>query len=190
MTDNPLDVAICKALNDRRIFWMPQVLIDKNHWAKFKEATEKGDKDTALQIVGEAKVKIQALISKESDSGKKNHLKDAQKLLAGLETNTCSNSSFVQNLVNQLDCFGPIKPNLPNMEDFGKVLEGYSRPTAEQFFLYKIQKEKYPRKKKALSAIFEVVKDLYEARIEPLKIAFFIRKIDSLTQIVEVLNVR
>jgi len=74
------------------------------------------------------------------------------------------------------------------MEDFGKVVEGHGRPIAEQYFLYKIQKEKDQRRRTALAGLFEVVKGLYDQRVDPLEIAFFVRKIESLTQIVEVLK--
>ena len=87
-----------------------------------------------------------------------------------------------------MDSFGPVRCNLPDTEDMGKVIEGYGRPTVEEFLSYKIQKEREQRRQQALVALFEEVRRLYDQHVEPLQIAFFVRKIDSLNQIVEVLR--
>lgn len=188
MTTSPLDHAIRKALNDRRIFWMPQKLIDRVVWSNLKLSIKSGKTDDVQSILSGAENAVCNLISRERDPRKKEHLKDAKKLLAGLKTKIGQQSPFVAYLLDMLDEFGPLLSNLPNMEDFGKVIEGYNHSTAEQFFLYKIQKEKNRRKKNALCALIEIVKELYESRANPIEIAFFVRKIDSLPQIMEVLQ--
>ena len=188
MTTSPLDHAIRKALNDRRIFWMPQKLIDRVVWSNLKLSIKSGKTDDVQSILSGAENAVCNLISSERDPRKKGHLKDAKKLLAGLKTKIGQQSPFVAYLLDMLDEFGPLLSNLPNMEDFGKVIEGYNHSTAEQFFLYKIQKEKNRRKKDALCTLIEIVKELYKSHVNPLEIAFFVRKIDSLPQIMEVLQ--
>jgi hypothetical protein len=188
MTSNPIEAAMRRVLNDRRIFCMPQALIDKANWSEFREALGRDDKSRAAAVLESAEKMLTTRINNERDSARRSHLEDAKTLLIGLKTCVNEGAVLVRDLAQRLDTFGPLRPNLPNMEDFGKVIEGHSRPTAEQFFLYKIQKEKDNRRRAALTALFEVVKGLYEQRVDPLEIAFFVRKIESLTQIVEVLR--
>ncbi len=188
MTANPIEAAMRHVLNDRRIFWMPQELIDKVKWSEFREALRKGDMVSATSVLDSAEKAITSRISNERDATKRKHLEDAKALLLGLKNYTAKGSVLVRGLADQLDAFGPLRPNFPNLEDFGKVIEGHSRAIAEQFFLYKIQKEKDQRRCDALAALFEAVKELYDKHVNPLEIAFFVRKVESLTQIVEVLK--
>ncbi|MFQ5802020.1 MAG: hypothetical protein ACE5JQ_03875 [Candidatus Methylomirabilales bacterium] len=188
MTSNPIEAAMHRVLNDRRIFWMPQELIDRANWSEFREALWRDDKSRAAAVLESAEKMLTTRINNERDNTRRSHLEDAKALLIGLKTYVNEGSVLVRDLAQRLDTFGPLRPNLPNMEDFGKVIEGHSRPTAEQFFLYKIQKEKHNRRRDALAALFEVVKGLYGQRVDPLEIAFFVRKVESLTQIVEVLR--
>lgn len=73
------------------------------------------------------------------------------------------------------------------MEDYGKVIENHNRSTVEQFFLYKIDKAK-AYQKRALRKTLEYLKELHAMNLDTLEIAFFIRKLNSLTQFMEVLN--
>lgn len=187
MTTDPLEAAIKRVLNDRRIFWMPQELINKVDWARLREAASRADHSVTRQVLINAQNSLKAKIDAERDSEKRQKLEENKVLLEGLSNRIENNSSFATRLLELLESFGPLRCNLPNMEDFGKVIEGHGRPTAEQFFTYKIQKEKDHHRRQALTALFEVVKELYDCHVEPLEIAFFVRKIDSLTQLVEVL---
>lgn len=142
MTVSPLDHAIRKALNDRRIFWMPQKLIDRADWSNLKLSIKKGKTDDVQSILSAAENAVCNLISSEGNPRKRGYLQDAKKLLTGLKTKIGQQSPFVTHVFDMLDEFGPLLSNLPNMEDFGKVIEGYNYSTAEHFFLYKIQKAK------------------------------------------------
>lgn len=190
MTANPIEAAMRHVLNDRRIFRMPQELIDKVKWSEFREALRKSDMARAASVLDSAEEAITTRIINERDTARKKQLEQAKALLHGLKNYTAKGSVFVRDLADQLDAFGPLRPNVPNMEDFGKVIEGHSRAIAEQFFLYKIQKEKDHRRRDALAALFEAIKELYDKHVNPLEIAFFVRKVESLTQIMEVLKCR
>ena len=90
-----------------------------------------------------------------------------------------------------LDRYGLVKSNLPSssvLEDFGKVIENHNRSTVEQYFLYKIDKERNRFRRKALKKALEYLKELYAMKLDTLEIAFFIRKLDSLTQFMEVIK--
>lgn len=188
MTANPLEEAMRRVLNDRRIFWMTQELIGKADWAKLRDALSGGDSDTALGVVASAKDSIAKRINAERDPRNRQHVESAQQLLSGLEAKLKQAPSSVTRVLELMDSFGPVRCNLPDTEDMGKVIEGYGRPTVEEFFTYKIQKEGEQRRRQALVALFEEVRRLYDQHVEPLQIAFFIRKIDSLNQLVEVLR--
>lgn len=188
MTASPLEIAMRRVLNDRRIFWMEHEVIDKAKWSGFREALCRDDRSEAASVLESAQKPLTSRIRDERDSIRKKHLEDAKTLLIGLKFHVNEGSILARNLAEQLDTFGLLRPNMPNMEDFGKVIEGHGRPIAEEFFLYKIQKEKDNRRRNALAALLEVVKGLYEQRVNPLEIAFFVRKVESLIQIVEVLK--
>jgi hypothetical protein len=188
MIANPLEKAIYKVINDRRIFTIYPELINKSDWMKLKEAWSKADNNTALQIIEQAKLNLTDKIRLEKDFRKRDELQKAQNLISGFKTKIETAPTNINRLLEQLDCFGPIRCNLPNMEDFGKIIESHGYPTVEHFFLYKIHKERDNQRNQALTALFEVVKELYERRVEPLEIAFFVRKIDSLIQFMEVLK--
>lgn len=184
MTTDPLEAAIKRVLNDRRIFWMPQELIGKADWARLHKIYQ-SDRQTALQIVETAKGNLAKMTFP-----KREFRDEAESLLTGLQTKIQQGSQLAKNVLEQLNEFGPLKCNLSKneLEDFGKVIEGHGRPLVEQFFTYKMQKEKDQRRRQALAALFEVVRELYDCHVEPLEIAFFVRKIDSFTQLVEVLR--
>lgn len=190
MTDNAVEAAIRQALNDRRIFSMPQEIMDRTTWSEFRLTLRREDKKEALALLERAEDAMRVRIKAEGDSKKRQSWEEAKQLVMGLRSYLTADSVFVRELADKLDSFGPLKSDLPNMEDFGKVIESHSRPVAEQFFLYRIQKEKDQRRGDGLRAVFEVVKVLYERRTDPLEIAFFVRKIQSLKETVEVLKWR
>ncbi len=188
MTASPLQAAVRRVLNDRRIFWMPQELVAKPRWAEFREALNRNEKARAMEVLEDAERAVTNRIQKQRDAQSKKHCEDGRTLLINLRSYVNRDSALVRELADQLDSFGPLRTNLPDTEDFGKVIEGHARAMAEQYFLYKMQKEKDQRRRNALAALFEVVKALYDQHVDPLEIAFFVRKIESLTQIVEVLK--
>ncbi len=188
MTASPLEEAMRRVLNDRRIFWMPQELIGKADWAKLKDALSTEDSDTALGVVASAKDGLEKKINAERDPTRRQHLEGAQQLLDGLGAKIQQAPSSINRVLDLMESFGPVRCNLPDTEDLGKVIEGYGRPTVEQFFSYKIQKEGNQQRRHALAALYEEVRRLYDQHVEPIEIAFFVRKIDSLNQLVEVLR--
>ncbi|GAI24746.1 unnamed protein product, partial [marine sediment metagenome] len=88
---------------------------------------------------------------------------------------------------DKLDSFGLVECKLPNMEDYGKVIENHNRSTVEQYFLSKIDRAR-GYQKRALRKTLEYVMELYAMNLDILEIAFFIRKLNSLTQFMEVIK--
>ena len=107
MTANPLEEAMRRVLNDRRIFWMPQELIGKADWAKLRDALSGDDSDTALRVVASAKGGLATKINVERDPRNRQHLESAQQLLNGLEAKIRQAPSSV-NRVPRVD--GQLRP--------------------------------------------------------------------------------
>ena len=118
----------------------------------------------------------------------RNALREAIKLTEALKSAIKNKPHTLEQMFLTLHKFGPVKCNLPNMEDYGKVIENHNRSTVEQYFLYKIDKEKNRFRRKALRKTLEYLKELYMMNLDTLEIAFFIRKLDSLTQFMEVIK--
>ena len=90
-------------------------------------------------------------------------------------------------MFDKLNSFGIIECKLPNMEDYGKVIENHSISTVEQYFLSKIDRASVYQKR-ALKKTLEYVKELYAMNLDILEIAFFVRKLNSLALFMEVIK--
>lgn len=193
MTANPLEEALEKAmrrvLNDRRIFQMRIELIGQAGWTKLRDALSQGNGATALQVIGAAKDDLARKINTEGDQRKRQDLDNARKLLEGLEANIKQGSYAANRVFELMDQFGPVECKLSRdvLQDLGVVIERYDRTTVDQFFLYKIQ-EGPGYQRQPLTALLEIVRELHVQGVGPLKIAFFVRKIRALDQLVEVLR--
>lgn len=93
---------------------------------------------------------------------------------------------ILRQMFDKLNSFGLVECKLPNMEDYGKVIENHNRSTVEQYFLSKIDRARGYQN--ALRKTLEYVKELYAMNLDILEIAFFIRKLNSLTQFMEVIK--
>lgn len=104
----------------------------------------------------------------------------AIELCKGLKSAIQQEPNIVKQRLNLLKSFGVVQCNLPNMDDYGKVIERYNHSIVEQFFLDKIKRENREDRKKALVKVLEYVKELYNANVGIEEIAYFVRKLDSL----------
>lgn len=96
---------------------------------------------------------------------------------------------ILEQMFDKLDSFGLVECKLPNMEDYGKVIENHSISTVEQYFLSKIYSDSTSAyQKRALKKTLEYVKELYAMNIDLLEIAFFVRKLNSLALFIEVIK--
>lgn len=88
---------------------------------------------------------------------------------------------MLEQLFCYLDWYGLVECKLPNMEDYGKVIEKYDRNIVLQYFCDKISKAPN-HQKKALKKMLEYIQELYEAKLSREEIAYFVRKINSLEE--------
>ena len=196
MTAKTLDEIMRRVLNDSDIFSPPYdkntksvipLLFEMEKWRKLKKTFAKRDKNSFNSIVDNQCQKLQ---QKEQNANRwrKNKIKDIIKLGEALKKAYDQKPYILEQVFDKLDSFGIIECKLPNMEDYGKVIENHNRPTVEQYFLYKIDKERNKFRKRALKKTLEYLKELYAMKLDTLEIAFFIRKLNSLTQFMGVIK--
>jgi len=190
-----MDEVFKKALNDRDIFGPPYdrnaksaipLLFETEEWKQLKEAFEKRDKNSFCSIVDN---QCQDLQRKEQNANRwrKNKIKYTIELGKSLKKAYDQKPYILEQMLDKLDSFGIIECKLPNMEDYGKVIENHNCSTVEQYFLSKIDRAR-GYEKRALRKTLEYVKDLYVMNLDILELAFFIRKLNSLIQFMEVIK--
>lgn len=195
MTTKTLDDVMRRILNDPSIFSPPYdenarsaipLLFETEEWKQLKEAFEKRDKNSFNSIVDNQSQKLQQK-EQNANQWRKGKIKDTIELGRALKNAYDQKPYILEQMFDKFDSFGIIECKLPNMEDYGKVIENHNRSTVEQYFLSKIDRaSKY--QKRALRKTLEYVKELYAMNLDILEIAFFIRKLNSLTQFMEVIK--
>jgi hypothetical protein len=190
-----LDSVMRRVLNDPDIFSSPYdqkmrapipLLFQKEDWKQLRNAFEKGDKSFFDSQV-DNRLKNLRQEAQKSQDWRKGQIKKLISLGESLRKAYETKPNLLRQLFGMFDSFGLVVCNLPNMEDYGKVIENYTRPIVEQFFLYKIDKAPW-KEKRALKKTLEYVKELYSMNLDLLEIAFFVRKLNSLIEFVEVIK--
>jgi hypothetical protein len=185
MITRTLDEIVRQVLNDPDVFYMYYTIFDNSEW---KDLREKHSQKELAYVTDKIDQKLKMLKKKSSsqDSGGRN-LKEAVMRTKALKDAVDSKPYTFERVLVTLDKFGLVKCNLPKMEDYGKVIENYGPTTVEQFFLYNIKRAgRY--KESALRKILEYVKELYAMNYDILEIAFFVRKLNSLTEFYEIIK--
>lgn len=174
-----MDEIFKRVLNDKDIFWIKKEIFNEAEWNELKKAE---DNYSDFTKIVDNKIKLlKNEMNKVSDKAKKD-FEESIKLCEGLKSAIKENPNILGQMLDILKSYGVVKSNLPNnMDNYGKVIERYDISTVEHFFLDKIKRENGKYKKKALAKVLEYVKELYNANISPLEIAYFVRKLDSLT---------
>ena len=195
MTAKTFDDVMRRMLNDSYVFSPPYdrnartaipLLLETKEWKQLKEAFELRDKTSFDSIVQNQCQKLQ---QKEQNARgwRKNRIDKVMSLGGTLKRAYEEKPNLLERLFEALDSFGYVECNLPNMEDYGKVIENHNRSTVEQYFLSKIDRAR-GYQKRALRKTLEYLKELYAMNLDILEIAFFVRKLNSLTQFMEVIK--
>lgn len=180
-----IDEIFKKVLNDRSIFWIREAIFNETEWAELKIVK---DKPEEFKKITDNKINSKKIKDIANNEKKKNDLEKCLKLCEALKSALNEKPNILKQKFDYLNSYGLVKCNLPNMDDYGKVIERYGISTVEHFFLDKIKRENDIHKKKAIEKVLEYVKELYNANYSPLEIAYFVRKLNSLTNFWEVLN--
>jgi len=186
-----MDTILKKILNDRDIFYHEKEIFTKSEWNLLREKFINKNLEEYKNIIQGKINEYNQKINQATNNKEKEKFQGAKKLCQSLINAIYDKPNLLNNLFEYLDSFGLVKSNLPSpssMDDYGKVIERYDIGTVTQFFLDKIEKESDKYKKKALKKLLEYVKELYQSNQSPLEIAYFVRKLNSLKTLWEVLN--
>lgn len=175
---NKMDEIFKRVLNDKDVFWIKREIFSAREWSELKEASHQ-----PARYKSEVQQKIQALNDEENNTtgDRRRDIEKSKKLCNNLLNALEQKQNILNQMFNYLDSYGLVKCNLPSMDDYGKVIERYGISTVEQFFLDKINRENDQHRKKALQRVLEYVKELHNSNQSALEIAYFVRKLDSLT---------
>jgi len=200
-----MDTILKKILNDRDIFYHEKEIFTKSEWNLLREKFINKNLEEFKNIKNIIQGKINEYnqkINQATNNKEKEKFQRAKKLCQSLinaipefdksgKLVKHGKPNLLNTLFEYLDSFGLVKSNLPSssaMDDYGKVIERYDISIVEQYFLDKISRENNLHTKNALKKLLEYVKELYQSNQSPLEIAYFIRKLNSLTTLWEVLN--
>lgn len=191
MTAKSLDEIMRRVLNDPDIFFISYTIFNEAEWKNIGEEFQKGNFAGMNAEIHKKINQLQSALNSERNRKKEETLEKAIKLTEALKSAINNKPYILKEIISTLNRFGLVKSNLPSssvLDDFGKVIENHNRSIVEQYFLYKIDKEKNRFKRNALKRTLEYLKELYTMKLDTLEIAFFIRKLDSLTQFMEVIK--
>lgn len=177
-----------RILNDPDIFYVNYTIFDENDWNAMREKLKNGKTEDVKNKIQEKINDLETEIASTRNNREKEKIEKAKKLTESLKDALDNRPYIAKQIFSMLDKFGVVKCNLQKMEDYGKVIEIHSWQIAEQFFLYKIGKTGHSYEKRALKKVLEYIKEMRANKIDILEIAFFVRKLDDLTQFWEVLK--
>lgn len=186
-----MDKVFRRILNDKDIFWPQKEIFNKEEWLSLKEKVRNGNMEEFERVIREKIKDYDKKITQTNDNKEKEKFQKAQTYCQSLINAMNDKLNLINNLFEYLDSFGLVKSNLPSpsaMDDYGKAIERYDISIVEQYFLDKISRENNMHTKNALKKLLEYVKELYGSNKSPLEIAYFVRKLNSLTTLWEVLN--
>lgn len=177
-----------RVLNDPDIFFIKFKIFDHNEWKDLKTKFQNNDIVSVNKKIDDKLSDLRGEYQQAGrDSKRQTVIQEAGELTTALKESLMKKPYLLNQMFLTLDHFSAIKCSLPNMEDYGKVIENHNFPIVEEYFLYKIDKaNRFERA--ALKKVFEYVKELYDMKQDVIEIAFFIRKINSLTQFTEMVK--
>lgn len=179
---NKLDEIFKRVLNDEDIFYIKREIFNEQEWNDLKA---KKDTNEKLEIIEK---KLEALKIEKNTTPNRNRqeLENCINLCENLKKKLDEAPNIISQLFTTFKRYGIVHCNLPNMDDYGKIIERQSIPIVKQFFLDKIKRESNLNRKKALTKVLEYVEELHRANVAIEEIAYFVRKLDSLTSLWEV----
>lgn len=183
---NKMDEVFKRVLNDKDIFEMKSEVFSQEEWSSLRRV--KDNVDAFKEIVDSKLKSLELKESSKMGQKEKENLNKCKELCKQLKNAIEKTPNILYQKLDYLNSYGIVQCNLPDMDDYGKVIERYGTSVVEQFFLDKIGREKNDARRKALTKVLEYVKELYSSKQSPLEIAYFVRKLDSLRVLWEVEN--
>lgn len=181
-----LEDIIKKVLNDKNIFSTPY---DRNKKRKLPEFFNNQEwKQLKYHFENDKKKEeYNNLVNENYNKVKKEYInskweKEFEKRYCALLNAYYSRKALLSQLFNTLEWYGVVVCNLPSMDDFGIMIERYSRAEVINFFCDKINREEAQWRKNAIKKALEYTCQLYDIGTPRETIAYFIRKLNALTE--------
>jgi len=164
------------AKNDEEMFPLCEVF-NESEWQQLRQKFD-----------DEKKEEFDALIQKKFDEIEQQRMFSEWKetILSKLEKlrdDYAENPSLLQKLFQCYKNYRVRGCNLPRMDQYGRVIEQGDMAIVEQFFRYKITRAGKLSTEKALERALTYVIEMHKADVPFEKIAYFVRKLDSLQNI-------
>jgi len=190
-----MDEVFRKVLNDREIFDSPYdrnarepipKLFEGKEW---KELEQLFNEERKSEFVEKIDSRIREIEDQErrARGWRRERIKELKQRAEWLKSAFNNKPYLLKQLFVTLEWYGLVECKLPNMENYGKVIEKHEISMVKEYFCDKIHRTCYPQNK-ALEKVFEYVKELYDAGIPLEKIAYSVRKLNSLTKYWEVIE--
>ena len=191
-----MDEVFKRVLNDEDIFSSPYDKDKREKLPKLFEGKEwseilygffnRGDQEKFNGLVD---INLKKVLSREKNSGrrKQSKISDLKKLANDLKSAFVKKRNLLRNMFGNLNWFGLVTCNLPDMDDYGGVIERYEKSVVEVYFVDKIKRAYFPQNR-AIGRVLEYVKELYFSKVSAEEISYFVRKLKSLEKYWEVLR--
>jgi len=190
-----MDEVFKRVLNDKDIFDSPYdrnkaktipKLFDEKYWEELRKLFKAKNKDKFSQMV-ENRISELEKQKHNASTWRRQKITELKQHAKWLKRAFDEKPFLLEDLFETLSWYGLVECKLPNMDDYGKVIERYELSIVLQFFSDKISRENFPQNR-ALKKILEYVKELFSLGFSPEEIAYFIRKVDSLKKYWEVIE--
>lgn len=190
-----MDEIFKKVLNDEYIFnslydqnkkeSIPK-LFDREQWHELRKLFIGRNKDKFIEMVG-GRMDVIRNQEQNTTDWRRKRIDELKRRAEWLKTAYTEKPHLLELLFETLNWYGLVECKLPNMDDYGKVIERYELSIVLQFFTDKIGRANFPQNR-ALERVLEYVKELYNSGFSPEEIAYFVRKVDSLEKYWEVIE--
>ena len=190
-----MDEVFKKVFNDRDIFDSPYdrnkgdiipKLFEGDSWKELGRLFNESKKD---EFISKVDSRIREIENQERgvNNWRRKKINELKQRGEWLKSAFDNKPHLLKQLFENLEWYGLVECKLPNMDSYGKVIERYNISTIVHYFVDKINRASY-HQSKALERVLEYVKELYIAGISPEEIAYFVRKLNSLTKYWEVIE--
>jgi len=187
---SPIDDVFRKILNDRAIFNYGKDdvgrLFSRQEVPKLRELLGTNalpDFKNEVQRAKERQERQKRQIPR--DKRPPRELEQSIELAHALREKLETSLPLVRRIFDLLDDYGALQCQLPNMEDYGKVVENQPRSAVEQFFAYQIGKAS-ERQREPLRRMLNYVEEGYQKGLRPEELGFLVRKVENLKRLTEV----
>jgi len=193
---NKMNEIFRKVLNDRDIFDSPfdnhkndtiPKLFEGENWKELGKLFDNGKKEEFEKRIDESFKKIKEKEIQGKNKWRISKIKELEKRAEWLKKAFDNKPNLLMQLFGNLDWYGLVECKLPSMDNYGKVIERYDISIVEQYFIDRANRVS-EHQKRALKKVLEYIKELYKSGVSSEQIAYFVRKLNSLTKYWEVIE--